>query len=37
MIRAMEADGEVLHIDGAQPIDEVHRQIVGIANHAFNQ
>ena len=28
VVRAMEADGKVSHIDGAQPIDEVHRQIV---------
>lgn len=28
MIQAMEADGKVSHIDGARPIDEVHRQIV---------
>ena len=28
MIRAMEADGKVLRIDGALPIDEVHRRIV---------
>ena len=28
MVRAMEAGGEVSHIEGALPIDEVHRQIV---------
>ena len=28
MVSAMEADGKVFHIDGAQPIDEVRRQIV---------
>ncbi|HYR87749.1 MAG TPA: nucleoside monophosphate kinase [Terriglobia bacterium] len=28
MIRAMEADRKVLHIDGAPSIDEVHRKIV---------
>jgi len=28
MIRAMEADGKVSHIDGAPSIDEVHRRIV---------
>jgi adenylate kinase len=28
MIRAMEADGKVLHIDGRSPIDEVHGKIV---------
>ena len=30
MVRAMEADGKVSHIDGAQPIDEVNRKIVAI-------
>jgi adenylate kinase len=28
MIRAMEADGKVVHVDGAPSIDEVHRKIV---------
>lgn len=33
MIRAMEADGKVLRIDGAAPIDEVHRRIVATMPH----
>ncbi len=32
MIRAMEADGQMPHIDGAQPIEEVHRKIVANLN-----
>jgi adenylate kinase len=28
MIRAMEASGKVFHIDGARPVDEVHREIL---------
>jgi adenylate kinase len=28
MIRAMESDGKVLHIDGAVPVDDVYREIV---------
>jgi len=28
MIRAIEADGKLLYVDGARPIDEVHRTIV---------
>ena len=28
MIRAMEADGKVLHVDGALPVEDVYRAIV---------
>jgi hypothetical protein len=36
MIRAMEAeaDGKVIHIDGAAPIDEVHQKIVASLDHS---
>src|SRR5262245_37665685 len=32
MIRAMEVEGKVLHIDGSPSIDEVHRKILAIVN-----
>jgi adenylate kinase len=28
MIQAMEADGKVLHVDGALPVNDVHRNIL---------
>ena len=36
MVRAMEAEGDVLHIDGAASIDEVHRKIVATVAHRNN-
>src|SRR5262249_52267510 len=34
MIRAMEADSKVVHLDGAPPIDEVHQKIVSNLDHS---